>query len=539
MNRHALGEIHMTTTRLSAFQTFLETRRQSVAESLASDLSMITPMSVDQCADTLQRWFAALDTPEDPNDPTSAAMFNVPSNTPFDRIATSDTMAIYQQHLLSLTFEAVTNNVSGAVEGTRALMALVGAISNRIIASDSMRSQAQAQRLEQFIAATPLSIIEFDTTGSIRLWNPSAERIFGWASAEVIGKNIIELLVPAIALEHVQGVVDELLSGKISNSRNENITKSGKIVICQWYNAVLRDTNGSVVGVLSQTEDVTEQVERERHLQNTERALRSNEALLMAVLDNSPALIHVKDPNGVYILVNRQFTELMKSSKDAMLGKTDFDFLPTADAEAMRDHDHQIIATNKLFEREVDTMPEFGNRTYNEVKFPIHDRNGALLGTCVISTDITARKQAERERVELQEQIIANQQAALRELSTPLIPLAKGLVIMPLIGNIDSWRAQQVIETLLQGVSEHRASVVILDITGVPLVDTQVAGALLRAAQAVKLLGAQIVLTGIRPEIAQTLVGLGLDLRGITTRSSLQDGIAHALGRERWAGVAS
>jgi anti-anti-sigma factor len=104
---------------------------------------------------------------------------------------------------------------------------------------------------------------------------------------------------------------------------------------------------------------------------------------------------------------------------------------------------------------------------------------------------------------------------------------------MPLIGAIDSSRAQQVIETLLAGVAASRATTAILDITGVQVVDTQAANALLRAAQAVKLLGAQVVLTGIRPEIAQTLVGLGLDLGGITTRATLQSGIAFALMDDR------
>src|SRR6185295_2919913 len=104
------------------------------------------------------------------------------------------------------------------------------------------------------------------------------------------------------------------------------------------------------------------------------------------------------------------------------------------------------------------------------------------------------------------------QAAALDELSTPLIPISDDTVIMPLIGNIDSRRAQQVIEALLEGVAETRTQVAILDITGVPVVDTQVANALIGAAQAVKLLGAQVVITGIRPEVAQTLVGLGVDL---------------------------
>ena len=87
------------------------------------------------------------------------------------------------------------------------------------------------------------------------------------------------------------------------------------------------------------------------------------------------------------------------------------------------------------------------------------------------------------------------------------------------------------LETLLEGVAVSRASTAILDITGVPVVDTQVANALLRAAQAVKLLGAQVVLTGIRPEVAQTLVGLGADLSGIVTRATLQSGIAYGMDR--------
>jgi rsbT co-antagonist protein RsbR len=128
-----------------------------------------------------------------------------------------------------------------------------------------------------------------------------------------------------------------------------------------------------------------------------------------------------------------------------------------------------------------------------------------------------------------QEQIILAQQAALQELSTPLMAISDSAVVMPLVGAIDSARAQQVIETLLEGVAAQRARVAIIDITGVSVVDTQVANALIRAAQAVKLLGANVVLTGIRPEIAQTLVGLGVDLGGLTTRSTLQAGIAFAM----------
>lgn len=153
-----------------------------------------------------------------------------------------------------------------------------------------------------------------------------------------------------------------------------------------------------------------------------------------------------------------------------------------------------------------------------------------------ITRDITEQVQqaerlraAEAERAAMQERVIATQQAMLREVSTPLIPLLDGVVAMPLVGSVDAQRAQQILETLLDGVATSQASIAILDITGVSMVDTDVADALVRAAQAVKLLGATVMLTGIRPEVAQTLVNLGVDLGGIQTRSTLQSGIAEVI----------
>jgi len=145
-----------------------------------------------------------------------------------------------------------------------------------------------------------------------------------------------------------------------------------------------------------------------------------------------------------------------------------------------------------------------------------------------VTHDLTERKRAAEEHARLQERIIQAQAATLAELSTPLIPISDHVVVMPLIGAIDGERARQVLETLLHGIERSHARVAILDITGVPLVDTQVAKSLITSAQAVRLLGARIVLTGIRPEVAQTLVGLGLDLGDIVTHSTLQSGIAYA-----------
>src|ERR687894_504818 len=141
------------------------------------------------------------------------------------------------------------------------------------------------------------------------------------------------------------------------------------------------------------------------------------------------------------------------------------------------------------------------------------------------------RLRAEQDRVRLQEEVIRMQAAMLEELSTPLIPLSDAVVIMPLVGTIDARRAEQILAVVSQGVVSKGARVAIIDITGVPTVDTHVASVLIRASQAVRLLGAEVVLTGIRSRVAQALVELGVDLGGLVTRGSLQAGITYAQSR--------
>jgi rsbT co-antagonist protein RsbR len=127
------------------------------------------------------------------------------------------------------------------------------------------------------------------------------------------------------------------------------------------------------------------------------------------------------------------------------------------------------------------------------------------------------------------EQIVSLQRVALQELSAPLIPVMDGITIMPLIGTIDTERAKLIMENLLQGAINHNSEVVLIDITGVPVVDTMVAHHIIQAVEAVHLIGAECILVGIRPEIAQTIVNLGIDLSDFLTKSSLKKGFTSAL----------
>lgn len=127
------------------------------------------------------------------------------------------------------------------------------------------------------------------------------------------------------------------------------------------------------------------------------------------------------------------------------------------------------------------------------------------------------------------ERTVNIQKSALQELSASLIPVFEKISVMPLVGTIDTERAKLIMENLLEGVVEQRAEVVLLDITGVPIVDTMVAHHIIQATDAVRLIGAKCMLVGIRPEIAQTIVALGIDLKDFTTTSTLQRGMREAL----------
>lgn len=127
------------------------------------------------------------------------------------------------------------------------------------------------------------------------------------------------------------------------------------------------------------------------------------------------------------------------------------------------------------------------------------------------------------------EDVITRQQNDMLELSTPVVELAEGIIALPMIGTLDSSRTSIVMETLLQRIVETGADIAIIDITGVPTVDTLVAQHLLKTVTAARLMGAECIISGIRPQIAATIVHLGVELNGVTTKASLASAFALAL----------
>jgi rsbT co-antagonist protein RsbR len=153
----------------------------------------------------------------------------------------------------------------------------------------------------------------------------------------------------------------------------------------------------------------------------------------------------------------------------------------------------------------------------------------------------TAHENSERYQKELQERLetIEKQRTAIRELSTPVIEVWEGVLCLPVVGVMDTARGAQMTETLLHEVVERKARCTIIDVTGIEVMDTATVDHFLRMAKAVRLLGAECILTGVSPGIAQTIVHMGLDLSGLRTHRSLRDALAHWVRRPGVSGDAA
>ena len=174
----------------------------------------------------------------------------------------------------------------------------------------------------------------------------------------------------------------------------------------------------------------------------------------------------------------------------------------------------ETIAVLEFFSREV--------RAPDDALLAMMSQVGSQLG------QVVERRRAEAEQARLRERVMRAQEELLAELSTPLIPLSRDIVLMPIIGAVDANRARHMIDALLRGLEQTRSPVAIIDITGVAVVDEHVANTLLQSAQAARLLGTDVFLTGIRSGVARSIVRLGVDLSGVNTRKTLQEGIALA-----------
>ena len=249
------------------------------------------------------------------------------------------------------------------------------------------------------------------------------------------------------------------------------------------------------------------------------------EHLLQTLLENlKDYAIILLDTNGNVLTWNSGAERLKGWKASEIIGQHFSRFYPPEDiAKGKTEMELRAAAQEGRFEDEGWRVRKDGTRFWANVMITaLRDDKGNLRGFGKVTRDLTERRMNEEK---LREQA----QAILEMATVPVVQVWEGIVLVPLIGTLDSQRTQQLMERLLQRVSETASPVALLDITGVPTVDTQTAQHLMETIAAVRLLGSEVILTGVRPSIAQTLVHLGIDLSKVTTRSSLSAGLRVAL----------
>ena len=284
--------------------------------------------------------------------------------------------------------------------------------------------------------------------------------------------------------------------------------------------------------------------QRVTELERAEEELNKQNRLLRLVYKQVPYTVVVhemrSDGNLYYIGVNAEAERLTGLPESEWIDKQPVEIFPPELYHGPI-RERTIACLESGVTKEYEERLEFpvGEVWTNTLYIPMHDEEGNIEAMVVVAFDITESKKRQLAELQEREAVIEQQSSTLKELSTPLLLISDEVMVVPLIGAIDSSRAQRIMETLLIGIAERGMSVAIIDITGVPIVDTQIANILIQATQAVRLLGAQVILTGIRPEIAQTLVALDVDLSEIIVRGTLQAGIAYAIqpSKQRTNGV--
>jgi PAS domain S-box-containing protein len=355
------------------------------------------------------------------------------------------------------------------------------------------------------------AIFTVDTEGLVTTWNTGAERINSYRPAEIIGRHL-SCLYPQDKIE--VGFPEQELKIAATEGRFEDegwrIRKDGSRFWANVITTPLRDQVGNLIGFGKVMRDLSERQ------QATER--------FRLIVESAPNAIVMANHEGIIVLVNSQTERLFGYGRDELIGQSVDRLVPERIRSRHSSYRAGFFADPKTRPmgagRDLYGVHKDGHEIPVEIGLnPLATEEGSFVLASII--DISARKQAE--------ETIARQAQEILEVSTPVVQMWEGIVAAPLIGTLDSQRTEQFMERLLQRIVETNSPVALVDITGVPTIDTQTGQHLIETVTAVRMLGAQVVLTGVRPALAQTLVHLGIDLSHVITRSSMSAGVRAAL----------
>ncbi len=360
-------------------------------------------------------------------------------------------------------------------------------------------------------AAADYAIIKLDPDGTVASWHQHAQELRGYTAAEVLGQPVSIFYTDE---DQAAGVPERELAAARDSGRVQlegwRLRKDGSRFWASVIITPVRDSGGTLTGYVKATRDIT--------------VARQSESLFRGLLESAPDAMVIVGGEGRIVLVNREAEHMFGYARDELIGQEVEVLIPERFRQRHPRHRDGFYGSPRV--RPMGAGLELSGLRRDGTEFPVEislsplETNEGLWVSAAIR-DITERRE--------QELRLQHQRDEILELSTPVIQVWDKVLALPIIGTLDSGRAARLTEGLLERIAESQAEVIILDISGVPTIDTQVAQHLLRTVQAATLMGAVSVLCGVRPETAQAMVHLGISLGQLRSRNTLRDALQLAM----------
>ncbi|WAS93202.1 STAS domain-containing protein [Nannocystis punicea] len=359
-------------------------------------------------------------------------------------------------------------------------------------------------REARLLRNAPFIAVELDAQRRITVWNEAAARVFAVPAAEALGAAIEQLLPAA------DGFWAGLAEGGPRTATHTR--KDGAQVTCEWTRQIEHDAAGAVTSIACYARDISDRVARDT-------TLRLEGAMLRAIIENMNIIVWTMQHDGICTYHRGKGLESIGMPQHALVGQNIRELYKSLGREPL---DGALAGTLQH------TATEVHGACFENWMIPVRGEDGSSELIVALSLNVTEQREGERA---LREKLlqIEQQQQVIRELSTPIVEVWDRVLTVPIIGMIDRGRATELMDNLLQAVARTRARFAILDVTGVEEVDTGTAGHLVGLVRAIRLLGAEGVITGIHPNIARTIVTLGVETGALTVRASLREALGHCI----------
>lgn len=370
-------------------------------------------------------------------------------------------------------------------------------------------------------------MIEFDLRGNVLEANPVFLQVMGYTAAELAGKHHSFFTEPEYAASDAyRRFWSDLCSGKLFTGEYKRLGKGGKEVWLQAAYSPTVGSDGKVTGVVKVASDITEA--KKLNLANSGK---------IAAIERSMGVIEF-EPDGMILHANAVFLAVVGYSEDEIKGRHHRLFVKPEEAEsAAYAAFWESLAAGNVVPGQFERVTKDGRAVWLEATYnPILDLNGRTVRVVKFATDITDKYEAAQQVAENARELqVALQQTreaermreeldrTLQEMSTPVTPIWDEILLLPLVGVVDSSRADDVMRKVLTRITETRSKVFILDISGVPNVDEAAANQLIRITKATRLMGCETIISGLSPSIANTIVNLGVVVGEVRTTANLRD----------------